>query len=305
MAEAQAEADVDRLSPRFEQYCCHDYSVWQNNQSGNFTVVVGKNGSPGTGWIFKKGDLCCEDAYTYAGLPNAESCGAQDGFKKHVCGIGYKWDEEEAGWTSTWVRSGTSNVFNATYTGPAGQRASTVNLVRVLMDTVSITRTSSSDNILCNYTGQIAPDGLHITGTYACAGAWGVSRPWKAKINCDVATPKTPQPPAPRSDIDFSGIWVATLPGPSSCGGDRYRYTLSLSRRGATEWQGTLNIKYESECNNKQYYPDENHTIRLLQGAYPGSAKIFRDGEDTGNQAIYYKESDSLNWEGFVGFKRK
>jgi hypothetical protein len=84
-AQAQAEADEDRFSPRFSQYCCRDYSVWQNQQTGNFTVVVGKYpGNPGPGWFFKKGDLCCEEAYVYAGLPNAETCGAGG------CGMGYK-----------------------------------------------------------------------------------------------------------------------------------------------------------------------------------------------------------------------
>jgi hypothetical protein len=70
-AEATAEANVVRASPRFFNYCCRDYSVWRNPANGAMRVVQGKFGKGGYDFPeLVKGDLCCEEAATMAGKPN-------------------------------------------------------------------------------------------------------------------------------------------------------------------------------------------------------------------------------------------
>jgi len=68
-AEASAVAATLRTSSEFFKYCCRDYSVWQNSQTGARTIVVGKFGTAGLGWFIVKADLCCEEAEALAGIP--------------------------------------------------------------------------------------------------------------------------------------------------------------------------------------------------------------------------------------------
>ena len=60
----------------FYDYCCRDYSVWENTSTKAKSVVVGKFGTAGMGWILLKADLCCEEAEALAGIPNA--CSGHD-----------------------------------------------------------------------------------------------------------------------------------------------------------------------------------------------------------------------------------
>lgn len=43
------------------------------------------------------------------------------------CGLGKWWEEEEAGWKSIWTRKGDSDIFEASYIGPNGERPITKN----------------------------------------------------------------------------------------------------------------------------------------------------------------------------------
>lgn len=52
----------------FFNYCCRDYSVWENTQTRARSVVVGKFGTAGLGWILLKTDLCCEEAEALSGI---------------------------------------------------------------------------------------------------------------------------------------------------------------------------------------------------------------------------------------------
>ena len=69
--EAATVANSLRSSGEFSKYCCHDYSVWENSQTGKRSVVLGKFGTAGFGWNIVKGDLCCEEAEALAGIPGA------------------------------------------------------------------------------------------------------------------------------------------------------------------------------------------------------------------------------------------
>jgi hypothetical protein len=86
--------------------------------------------------------------------------------------------EEESGWKSVWTRRGTSDVFDASFTGPSGQKGSTVNTVTVKGNTVQISRTSSTDGNLCTYEGTLQSDGTTVEGTYSCS--MGGRRSWRA-----------------------------------------------------------------------------------------------------------------------------
>ncbi len=67
-AQANTSADTIRASGKFNNYCCRDYTVWQNTATGERSVVKG-SGSAGFGWIQEKNSLCCEEAETIAGKP--------------------------------------------------------------------------------------------------------------------------------------------------------------------------------------------------------------------------------------------
>lgn len=73
---ATAVANSLRPSSEFFKYCCRDYSVWENSQTGKRSVVVGKFGTAGFGWNIVKADLCCEEAEALAGIPGACSSAA-------------------------------------------------------------------------------------------------------------------------------------------------------------------------------------------------------------------------------------
>ncbi|HMS70638.1 MAG TPA: hypothetical protein PKD18_20970, partial [Saprospiraceae bacterium] len=69
--EATKIANSLKFSDEFFDYCCRDYSVWENLQTRAKTVVLGKFGTAGFGWTFIKGDLCCEEAEALAGITGA------------------------------------------------------------------------------------------------------------------------------------------------------------------------------------------------------------------------------------------
>lgn len=65
-AAATTSAEKIRASGKFANYCCRDYTVWKNSASGEKSVVKG-SGSAGFGWMFEKGNLCCEEAEAITG----------------------------------------------------------------------------------------------------------------------------------------------------------------------------------------------------------------------------------------------
>jgi hypothetical protein len=88
-SEALSVANALRTNDKFLSYCCHNYSVWKNIQTGNFTVVFGDT-SPGSGWQEVKGNLCCDEAETVAGLPGFCSGNPVNNNTNGLQGNGYK-----------------------------------------------------------------------------------------------------------------------------------------------------------------------------------------------------------------------
>jgi len=79
--EATFIANSVRSSDMFFNFCCKDYSVWENVQTGERSVVIGKFSTAGYPWQALKFDLCCEEAEDLADLVGA--CSGYDGNEGH------------------------------------------------------------------------------------------------------------------------------------------------------------------------------------------------------------------------------
>ena len=78
-AAATAEAAIVGASSKFSDYCCKEYSVWQNSTTSKMSVVVGKFATAGYGWQKVQGDLCCSEAEALSGIAGACSSSGQHG----------------------------------------------------------------------------------------------------------------------------------------------------------------------------------------------------------------------------------
>lgn len=70
-AQADAEAAQVRSSPKFIDYCCQNTSIWRNTQTNRLNIVLGQFGTPGLGWQFEDGPMCCEQAERLTGITGA------------------------------------------------------------------------------------------------------------------------------------------------------------------------------------------------------------------------------------------
>lgn len=64
--DAMTSADSLRTHVNFNNYCCKDYSVWENTTTGETAIVRGA-GSAGFGWRQTDSGLCCEEAEAVTG----------------------------------------------------------------------------------------------------------------------------------------------------------------------------------------------------------------------------------------------
>jgi hypothetical protein len=199
-AEAMAEADSLRTSPMFSSYCCREYSVWKNNETGKLSVVVGKFGTAGFGWNKISSDLCCEEAFAQAGLPAAcsqmhrEQNTALNG-KNLTFYQRPTVDQCEADCDAnaqckgfTWIQAGTYN---------------------------------RTDPAMCYLIAQV-------TGSTSARG----------HISGIKGGTTTTQPPVQPSGDDLSGTWTANYQEPFS--GQHFRFQMALSRVAGGKWQGPL-----------------------------------------------------------------
>lgn len=100
--------------------------------------------------------------------------------------LGVQWDVSESGWTGTWVRRGTSNIFDATWR-KGGNTGSSVLTMTLTGSRVHIERKDASNwgGALVVYDGTIATDGT-VTGTGAVP-ATGVTMSFRGTIHCGAA----------------------------------------------------------------------------------------------------------------------
>jgi hypothetical protein len=88
---------------------------------------------------------------------------------------------EDGGWTGTWTRRGSSNVFDAVWTAPNQPVVTGVMTYTRTANQVDFQRTESSNGNLCHYVGFILEDGVTATGTETCPNTEGFST-WIASI---------------------------------------------------------------------------------------------------------------------------
>ncbi len=91
--EATLVASKLSTSDQFSRYCCRDYSVWENWQTKEKSVVLGKHATAGYGWNIVKRNLCCEEAEVLAGIPGACSGASHDDPLQITC-----WPGSHAAW---------------------------------------------------------------------------------------------------------------------------------------------------------------------------------------------------------------
>lgn len=95
--------------------------------------------------------------------------------------LGRRWSESESGWSGTWTRRGTSNVFDAVWTQGAQRPITAVLTIHMNGNQVRIERRHSSDRNDCDYQGTLQPNGRTVYGTYTCVRD-RVTRNWQATI---------------------------------------------------------------------------------------------------------------------------
>ena len=96
--------------------------------------------------------------------------------------LGDAWEMEEVScWRGVWTRRGRSNLWDAYWIHPRGERARAVLRIRSRGRGVSVTR-AHPNGYSCHYTGTISADWWEISGTYRCSWEPETVLPWRAQI---------------------------------------------------------------------------------------------------------------------------
>ncbi len=93
--------------------------------------------------------------------------------------------ESEGGWTGTWTRRGTTDLFDAQYQGPSGQRVTTVEELKYAGSRIRGQRLSSSDGAACSLDGAVTST-TTLQGTGACPG---INSGWWWRLTVAAAPP--------------------------------------------------------------------------------------------------------------------
>jgi uncharacterized repeat protein (TIGR01451 family) len=130
-----------------------------------------------------------------------------------------------------WLRRGSSTVFDANWTRIVpnfiNETVSAVLDISLNGNAVQIRRASGSDGNICDYVGS-SSDGVHFSGTYACAlGTFaGRSDSWTATLNGENCAPQLSSLP---------DVWInKTDASDPILGGRALTYTLTVGNMGGT-----------------------------------------------------------------------
>ena len=95
--------------------------------------------------------------------------------------LGDVWEQEEENmWRGTWIRRGTSNLYDAYWVHPTGERVLAVVEIRSRGRAVNVVR-RHSDGQGCDYRGEIDENWAEVRGSYSCSWTRH-SSPWNARI---------------------------------------------------------------------------------------------------------------------------
>jgi hypothetical protein len=266
-AAAEAEAVMVRASSRFRDYCCKEYSVWKQQQTGKWTIVVGKFGNPGPGWFFEDGPMCCEEAEEITGLTGA--CSGNTG--KH--GVGYIgcYKDTSAFDLDGFLQRSSSNTPQsciATCRGK-GFAYAAVQYGQSCLCGNSYGKYGKADNCNMPCTG----DKGQFCGGYSA--------------NSVYSTGAGDGPKPPDNEIDLSGSWYNTFPAQ----GGKFDHVMNLSRHSAGKWVGTINVWFNG---TRTATFDSDVTIESLGGGRikvitsgPQNRVFTLDGTVSGNKLVY------------------
>lgn len=219
-AEAEAEAVVVRGQPKFRDYCCKEYTVWKQQQTGKWTIVVGKFGNPGPGWFFEDGPMCCEEAEEITGLTGA--CSGSTG--KHPAGyIGCYKDTSVFDLDGYLERSASNTPQSCIAKCKArGFAYAAVQYGQSCLCGNSYGKYGAAANCNMKCTGDAGQicGGYSANSVYSTGGS-GDTRP-------------------PTTEIDLSGNWRASIVESNT--GNNFTYDLVLNRASAGKWTGTLTL---------------------------------------------------------------
>lgn len=207
-AAAEAEAVVVRGQPQFRNYCCKEYSVWKNQQTGKMTIVVGKFGTAPAPFEFEDGPMCCDEAEAMSGITGACGSGTHGG----GTGFGPMSQTNLQGTTLTFYRGTTPEKCQADC--GANPQCKAFSLIKA-------GAYAPNDPPMCYLISAITvsgPSSCCISAVKSSGGGGG---------------PQT-------SEVDLSGTWQAVITESNT--GNTFRYDLVLGRAAAGKWNGTLTL---------------------------------------------------------------
>jgi WSC domain len=217
-AAATAEAAIVAASPRFSDYCCRNYSVWKNEQSGKMSIVIGKFSVGNPGWTQVRGDLCCPEAESISGITGG--CSGSTGTANYNgC---YK-DTSAFDLNGFLERSNSNTPERCVATCLAkGFVFAAVQYGQSCLCGNSYGKYGVANN--CDY--KCTGDSSKFCGGYSANSVYSTG----AARNND-------PPPA---GIDLSGRWQAVITESNT--GNRFTYNMTLSRISAGKWKGPFSL---------------------------------------------------------------
>ncbi len=267
-AEADAEAVTVRASPRFSDYCCKDYSIWRNSQTNRLSIVLGKFGTAGLGWMFEDGPMCCDQAERLTGLTG--TCTGVIGGKKPR----YQADHAHTGKNLTYYQRQTVEQCEADCNNNARCKGYTW---------IQPGTYSQGDPAMC-YLMEL------VTGT-------NPSRGHHSGMKSNAATEQPPNAGGANAGIELSGAWTSTKKDSS---GYTVRYEMTLKRSAANEFSGnliTIQVDAPILYDGKKVSSPQPIKIALREN---GAADLWAYGYKY--EAAYTKAS--LTWQN-ITFSRK
>lgn len=214
-AEAEAEATIVRAQPQFTSYCCKDYSVWSNPQTGKMKIVVGKFSTGGEGWLFEDGPMCCFEAEAMTGITGA--CGSGG-----THGGGNQGDGNQGGGT------GFGSTIGGSLTG--------TNLTFYRGTTPEQCQADCGANPQCKGFTLIKAGAYSPNDPPMCYLASAVTG--SSNSSCCISGIKGGGSGA--GTMDLSGTWIVTTYVPTANGPDTLTFRIVLQTIGSAQWKGTL-----------------------------------------------------------------
>lgn len=268
-AQAEQLREALRFNSKFSNYCCRDYSVWKDTQTGKAYVALVRTGTPGLGQQFVKGNLCCEEAEALAGTP-----GVCSGRKASGSGWGTYQNgsvNQGDGTTLTYYRGTTAEQCRADCDKNPGCAAFTF---------IKAGAFGPNDPAMCYLMSEVKK----VTPSSCCVTAIknesdGGSRSAR-NTNRNRTTPTRPQVEALPADADEPVAKTSTpparppvtkIPTPTSAGGTCTASDQALWAKISGTWQAKYGyVTFSGSC--------ENITGFWMQGTW--SHPLRKDGTD-------------------------